>query len=151
MLLPVRAVGGDVVERVEDLGLGVDREAERARGSRGSSVCRSSGGPPTTSPSWYTQNDRSRLAVIEASFWRRLPAAALRGLTNSRPPAASACSFSRSKLADRQVHLAAHLEHVGHRRRRFGAAARSGTTAIVATLAVTSSPTRPSPRVAACT
>ena len=62
-------------------------------------MCRASGGPPTTSPSWYTQNDRSRWAVIEGSFWRRLPAAALRGLTNSRPPAASACSFIRSKLA----------------------------------------------------
>ena len=62
-------------------------------------MCRANAGPPATSPSWYTQNDRSRRAVIEASFWRRLPAAALRGLTNKRVPAASACSFIRSKLA----------------------------------------------------
>ena len=62
-------------------------------------MCRSSGGPPTTSPSWYTQKERSRLAVIEGSFWRRLPAAALRGLTNSRSPLAAATSFIRSKLA----------------------------------------------------
>ena len=37
--------------------------------------------------------------MIEASFWRRLPAAELRGLTNGRVPAAAAASLSRSKLA----------------------------------------------------
>ena len=54
------------------------------------------------------------------------------------------------EAGDRQVHLAAHLEHLGHRT-RFGVFRSRGTAPIVATLAVTSSPTRPSPRVAACT
>ena len=97
--LPVPAVGGDVVERRRTPATsGLTGKPSDRRNAR-LSVCRASGGPPTTSPSWYAQNDRSRWAVIVGSFWRRLPAAALRGLTNSRPPAAAAASFIRSKLA----------------------------------------------------
>ena len=52
--------------------------------------------------------------MIDGSFWRRLPAAALRGLTNSRPPAASAASFIRSKLATGRYTSPRTSMHVGH-------------------------------------
>ena len=55
--------------------------------------------PPTTSPSWYAQNDSRRRAVIDGSFWRRLPAAALRGFTSIRTPAASYSRLSASNTA----------------------------------------------------
>ncbi len=51
-----------------------------------------------------------------ASFWRRLPAAALRGFTNGRVPSASASLVEPSKARHRHVHLAPHLEHLGHGR-----------------------------------
>ncbi len=111
---------------------------------------RASGGPPTTSPSWYTQNDRSRFAVTDGSFWRRLPAPALRGLTNNRSPAAAASSFMRSKLATGR-YTSPRTSMTSGTGASARATSRLGTTAIVATLAVTSSPVRPSPRVAAWT
>ena len=80
-----------------------------------------------------------------ASFWRRLPAAALRGLTNGRVPSASACSLSRAKLVTGMYTSPRTSSTSG----TAAPARRFGTTAIVATFAVTSSPTRPSPRVAA--
>ena len=85
--------------------------------------------------------------MIEGSFWRRLPAAALRGLTNSLAPAASACSFIRSKLATGR-YTSPRTSSTGGRGFAFNV---RGTAAMVATFAVTSSPTRPSPRVAAWT
>ena len=61
---------------------------------------RSSGGPPTTSPSWYTQNDRSRLAVIDGVL---LAQAAGGGVARvDEQPLARGLrlgSFIRSKLA----------------------------------------------------
>ena len=80
VVLPVLAVGGHVVERVEHLGLGVDREPQRPQEVEARRVRGRAAGPPTTSPSWYTQNERSRLAVIEASFWRRLPGGRVAGV-----------------------------------------------------------------------
>ena len=61
--------------------------------------------------------DRSRFAVIDGSFWRRLPAAALRGFANACLPFSTAATFSASK---RHVHLAAQL----HRRVRVAQAAQ---------------------------
>ena len=44
-------------------------------------------GPPSRSTSWYDEEREGRdWRVIAGSFWRRLPAAALRGLANSFCP-----------------------------------------------------------------
>ena len=83
-------------------------------------------------------NDRS---------WRTEPAAALRGLTNGRASAATWPSSRRAKAAAlHRGYLAVHLDQrrgVGH-----GQSAGDG---LDDTVDVTSSPTRPSPRVAALT
>ena len=85
-------------------------------------------------------------AVTDGSFWRRLPAAALRGLANSFSSGSRWRRFISAKSALGEEDLAAHLDAPA-------GAARAGvwgTLAIVRTFSVTSSPTRPSPRVAAC-
>ena len=78
VLLPVLAVSEHVVERGERLRLRVDREAERAQVRQRLGVARQRrtalDGAELVGP-----EARSRWAVIEASFWRRLPAAELRG------------------------------------------------------------------------
>ena len=47
----------------------------------------------------YMKVAKSRFAVIDASFWRTLPAAALRGFANADEPASSCSPLRRSKLA----------------------------------------------------
>ena len=103
----------------------------------------------STSPTWYAQNERAREAVTVASFWRSDPAAELRGLTNSLSPASAWRRLRSSKAGDRHVDLAPHLEDLGQR--SDGRVEASGMAAMVAMLAVTSSPVVPSPRVAAWT
>ena len=83
---------------------------------------------------------------MEASFWRSDPAAELRGLTKRRWPASSCRRFSSSNAATGMYTSPRTSSTSG-----APAARRLGTTAMVATFAVTSSPTWPSPRVAACT
>ena len=88
-----------------------------------------------------------RLAVTRGSFWRSDPAAEFRGLANAARPASSRLSFSfpnastgrnTSPLTSR---VAGYPEPVS----------RAGMEAIVRMFGVTSSPVRPSPRVAALT
>ncbi len=90
--------------------------------------------------------DSSRLAVIAASFWRSEPAAELRGLMNNRSPASAWRALSASN-AGRGMYTSPRTSSTDGA--PFGR--RSGTASIVAMLAVTSSPIRPSPRVAPCT
>ena len=103
---------------------------------------------PSAAPNEWTHSRRGREAVTFGSFWRSEPAAALRGFANALPPASSSCSFSSSNALDREVHLAADLDHGG---RVVDASSVRGTPCTVRTLTVMSSPTRPSPRVAAFT
>ena len=80
---------------------------------------------------------------MRASSWRRLPAAALRGLAKIFCPAASCAAFSARNSA---------LVMNTSPRISIRAGARPlsslGIVARVSTLAVTSSPSSPSPRVA---
>ncbi len=102
-------------------------------------------------PSWYAQNDSSREAVIFESFWRNEPAAELRGLAKVFDPASSwrrlSCSnddtgmYTSPRTSSTEGNVPRFLGHLSGR----------GTASMVATLAVTSSPVTPSPRVAACT
>jgi hypothetical protein len=80
--------------------------------------------------------------VISASSWRSDPAAALRGLAKVLPPPPPA-GVQRVEIGVAHVDLAAHLQHL----RR--AVDPVGMSAMVRALAVTFSPTAPSPRVAA--
>ena len=84
---------------------------------------------------------------MRESSWRRLPAAALRGLTNTFSPAASALAFIASKPAFGMKTSPRTSSLAGHpvpRRLR-------GMALMVRTFSVISSPVVPSPRVAACT
>ena len=86
------------------------------------------------------------LAVMRGSSWRRLPAAALRGLTKTFSPRACGLCIHALEAGDRHEDLAAHLEQ---RRRRAAqpqrhAADRADVGRDVLALS-------PSPRVAACT
>ena len=67
-------------------------------------------GPPSTAPSWYAQNARLRLAVIDASFCRSEPAPALRGFANSRRSLGFLALVQRDEGGGRHVDLAAHLD-----------------------------------------
>ena len=92
---------------------------------------------------------RSRDAVTRGSFCRSEPAAALRGLANGLLPASTWDAFSSANAAtgrNTSPRISMQL-----RVRRRVAASTSGIVAIVRTLSVTSSPVRPSPRVAART
>ena len=87
--------------------------------------------------------------MTRGSFWRREPAAALRGLANTGLPASVIDSLSRSNLLG-QEHLTAHLEQLRHRE-LVGAGQPVRDESMVLTLGVTSSPVSPSPRVSART
>jgi hypothetical protein len=60
--------------------------------------CRA-GSNPLRAPMPCTSSRSFRLAVIFASFWRRLPAAALRGLANGAFSCATSDSFSSVNAA----------------------------------------------------
>ena len=95
--------------------------------------------------------DRSRFAVMDGSFWRRLPAAALRGFANACLPFSTAAAFSASKL-DFGMYTSPRSSTGASASRKPPSAPsrrRSGTSFTVRMLAVTSSPVVPSPRVAA--
>ena len=89
-----------------------------------------------------------RVAVTRGSFWRSEPAAALRGLANGALPASTRLALSSAKAADGEEDLAADLDPLGT---VASPASRCGMPSMVRTLWVTSSPVRPSPRVAART
>ncbi len=98
---------------------------------------------------WQTM-PRARVAVTLGSFWRREPAAALRGLANIGLPASAIEAFSRSKASTgRKTSPRTSISPgTGNFLLVFS---RWGTESIVLTLGVTSSPVRPSPRVSART
>ena len=111
-----------------------------------------------TSPNWYDQKASPRPAVTLASFCRKLPAPAFRGLTGTESgflPAAIRTTFSAS-LAAFSFSKASIGKYTSPRTSSTDGiltfdfdTSVLGTTSIVKTLAVTSSPKRPSPRVAA--
>ncbi len=82
---------------------------------------------------------------MRASSCRKAPAAALRGLTNSRPPA----SRCRALIASKSAWNIRTSPRTSISAGGFVVARRSGSDAIVRAFGVTSSPTMPSPRVAA--
>ena len=81
------------------------------------------------------------------SSWRSEPAAALRGLAKTLPPAASCSRVERGEVVVRHVDLAAHVDRPPA---RCGPCSWCGISAMVMTFSVTFSPSLPSPRVAAC-
>ena len=145
VLLPVAAVVVHLLEGVED---------RAARGSPGSPASPATPASRRGSAKVGPALDLGELVGPEAQAPaggdRRVLLAqrAGRGVAGvgvdaaARPPPGR--SLSASKAASGHVHLAPHLEQVGAR----PSGSRSGTSAIVRRLAVTSSPTRPSPRVA---
>ena len=90
-----------------------------------------------------------RVAVMRESSWRSEPAAALRGLANGGSPACDALGVELLEGGAREDHLAAHLETGRHRPAARAGAGAAATERMVRTLAVTSSPLMPSPRVEA--
>ncbi len=77
-----------------------------------STECVPGSSTPSASPTPYAKKRSGRLAVIDGSSCRRLPAAALRGLTNSLVAGVHAgAAFSSVEIAPVHQHLAAHLEH----------------------------------------
>jgi len=101
--------------------------------------------PASTKPTPWATIARGRLAVSEESFWRREPAAALRGFTNALSPAATRASLKEANSATGKYTSPRISTRLG------GAAVsrRAGIEAMVRAFAVMSSPTWPSPRVAA--
>jgi len=85
-----------------------------------------------------------RLAVTRGSFWRSEPAAELRGLANGDLPASTRPALSRSNSAGRMKTSPRTSTTSG-----TSPVSRAGIDVMVRTFAVTSSPTVPSPRVAA--
>ena len=89
------------------------------------------------------------MAVIDGSFWRRDPAAELRGLTNSRSAGLGLAPVEIIESRDRHVDLAPHLDQRRrHRRRRVELGGDVGDGGHVGGDVLAR---RPSPRVAACT
>ncbi len=88
-----------------------------------------------------------RAGLLPSSFWRRDPAAAFRGFAKTRSPTSSCRAFSSSNSATGKK--------ISPRTSTSGGCpdpmSRSGTVPMVRTFCVTSSPTTPSPRVAAVT
>ena len=105
------------------------------------------GAKPSAAPIPCSTKPSFRLAVTFGSFCRRDPAAAFRGLANGALPSATRCSFSAAKSSTAKKTSPLTSNSAG----TSSPARRSGITAMVRTFAVTSSPTRPSPRVAAVT
>src|SRR3989440_93346 len=98
---------------------------------------------PLQRPEAVEERRQRPAAVTRASSWRRLPAAALSGFTNTFSPRSRACSFMRSKPASGMKISPRASSSAGASPR-----SRCGTARMVRTLAVTSSPLTPSPRVA---
>ena len=97
-------------------------------------------------PSWYAKKSRSRDAVTRASFWRRLPAAALRGFANRRSPASPWRRLSSSNDAsgmNTSPRTSIRVRHAPSCPSR-----RLGIDGDRRDVGVTSSPVTPSPRVA---
>ena len=94
---------------------------------------------------WHTI-DNGRLAVTDVSFMRSDPAAALRGLENGVLPdsAHSVLNFSNASVGKNTSPRTSTYAGTGY---FFEAFKRCGIASMVRTLLVTSSPTRPSPRV----
>ena len=92
---------------------------------------------------WALSAVDGRDAVIAGSSCRIDPAAALRGLANTLPPAAACASFSARKSA-----LVMNTSPRTSMRAGAGPCSAPGRAASVRRLAVTSSPSAPSPRVA---
>ena len=86
--------------------------------------------------------------MILGSFCRSEPAAALRGLANGALSSATSDSFSFANSSTAK-NTSPRTSRVLGSGCSSVAVSRRGMTAMVATLAVTSSPNRPSPRVAA--
>ena len=82
--------------------------------------------------------------MTRASFWRRLPAAALRAFVKRRSPAAACRRLSSSNAAS-GMNTSPRTSSCAGMRLPFS---RSGTAVIVRRFSVTFSPVRPSPRVA---
>ena len=96
---------------------------------------------PSRAPIPYAQSESGRSAAIFGSSWRSVPAAALRGLANAGSPASARCSLSsrkplRGKYTSPRTSISSGAPEI-----------RFGIWSIVRMLWVTSSPTRPSPRV----
>ena len=89
-----------------------------------------------------------RVAVTRGSFCRSEPAAALRGLANGALPASTSAALRSAKSSTGKNTSPRTSSSAGH---VVAGAAGSGTRLRVRTLGVTSSPVRPSPRVAART
>ena len=97
----------------------------------------------------YIKVDKSRCAVMRASFWRKLPAAAFRGLANVAWPISRAAALSCSNDAF-GIYTSPRTSIDGARIPCSPLLLiRKGTSRTLRTLAVMFSPTRPSPRVAA--
>ena len=102
---------------------------------------------PSAKPNECTHSRRGRDAVTFGSFWRSEPAAAFRGFANGRCSAASSWSFSASNaVTGKYISPRTSITAGGS-----SSASVRGTPSTVRTFAVMSSPTRPSPRVAAFT
>ncbi len=86
-------------------------------------------------------------AFLFSRFWRSEPDAALRGFANSRSPA-SACTALRRSNASSLKNTSPRTSTIGG---GFSVSSFFGMPAIRFTFSVTSSPTTPSPRVAALT
>ena len=99
---------------------------------------------PSTTPTPYAQNESGRAAVIEESFWRNDPAAALRGFGVAFFPSATSRSFSLLK-PDSGMYTSPRTSIAAGTPSPI---MRSGMARIVRRFGVTSSPSTPSPRVA---
>ncbi len=100
---------------------------------------------PTTRPIPCTIASSAREAVTRGSFCRSEPAAALRGLAKAGLPASCSEELSRSNAASGRNTSPRTSSTSGSP----SPASRAGIDRIVLTFGVTSSPVRPSPRVAA--
>ena len=100
---------------------------------------------PSAAPNECTHSRSGRDAVTFGSFWRSDPAAEFRGLANAFWPASCNRSFRASNaFTGRYISPRISTTLGGS-----SSVSRCGTPSTVRTFAVMSSPTRPSPRVAA--
>ena len=102
---------------------------------------------PSTRPMPCTMASSARDAVIRGSFCRSDPAAELRGLANAALPASSSDSFSLPN-ASTGMNTSPLTSRIAGCPEPFS---RAGMEEMVRMFGVTSSPVRPSPRVAALT
>ena len=91
-----------------------------------------------------------RWAVMAGFFWRSDPAALLRGLANGALPSATRRALSSAKSSSRKNTSPRTSMSEGSGRSSDGVSV-TGMSSMVRALRVTSSPVRPSPRVAALT